>query len=161
MKGEAKRPEAAKVLCGNSGAGVDWLVENLNLGLSLLALLGGQPAPRTYRGKEHFPGMTIAYRSSRLWVIPCRCSTIPLWKIRLASYQVIRSLGNSVQLQFDTVMANKTCELPRAQNSNLSTSDPRGSIKYPRHVSGGNAATPPRQGGVHRNRHPDSSNLKS
>merc|ERR1712194_824861 len=61
LKGGAKKPELAKVLCGNSGADVDWLVEEFNLDLSLLARLGGHSAPRTHRGKERFPGMTITY----------------------------------------------------------------------------------------------------
>merc|ERR1712176_257155 len=61
LKGGAKRPEVAKVLCGNSGADVDWLVEKFNRDLSLVARLGGHSAPRTHRGKERFPGMTITY----------------------------------------------------------------------------------------------------
>merc|ERR1712187_84968 len=32
-----------------------------DLDLSLLARLGGHSAPRTHRGKERFPGMTITY----------------------------------------------------------------------------------------------------
>merc|ERR1711972_113450 len=59
LKGGAKRPEVAKVLCGNSGADVDWLVEKFDLDLSLVARLGGHSAPRTHRGAERFPGMTI------------------------------------------------------------------------------------------------------
>merc|ERR1740120_301668 len=61
LKGGAKKPELVKVLCGNSGEDVDWLVEKFNLDLSLLARLGGHSAPRTHRGKERFPGMTITY----------------------------------------------------------------------------------------------------
>merc|ERR1712107_281625 len=61
LKGGAKRPEVVKVLCGNSGADVDWLVDEFDLDLSLLARLGGHSAPRTHRGKERFPGMTITY----------------------------------------------------------------------------------------------------
>merc|ERR1719198_1699357 len=61
LKGGAKKPEVVKVLCGNSGADVDWLVEKFDLDLSLLARLGGRSAPRTHRGKERFPGMTITY----------------------------------------------------------------------------------------------------
>merc|ERR1712051_1002205 len=61
LKGGAKRPDVVKVLCGNSGADVDWLVEKFNLDLSLVARLGGHSAPRTHRGKERFPGMTITY----------------------------------------------------------------------------------------------------
>merc|ERR1740120_522135 len=61
LKGGAKKPEGVKVLCGNSGIDVDWLVEKFNLDLSLVARLGGHSAPRTHRGKERFPGMTITY----------------------------------------------------------------------------------------------------
>jgi len=61
LKGGAKRPEVVKVLCGNSGADVDWLVEKFDLDLSLVARLGGHSAPRTHRGAERFPGMTITY----------------------------------------------------------------------------------------------------
>merc|ERR1712127_701197 len=61
LKGGAKRPEVVKVLCGNSGEDVDWLVEKFNLDLSLVARLGGHSMPRTHRGKERFPGMTITY----------------------------------------------------------------------------------------------------
>ena len=42
-------------------AKVDWLVDKFDLDMSLLARLGGHSAPRTHRGKEHFPGMTITY----------------------------------------------------------------------------------------------------
>merc|ERR1712087_765323 len=61
LKGGAKKPEIAKVLCQNSGADVDWLVEKFDLDLSLVALLGGHSMPRTHRGAERFPGMTITY----------------------------------------------------------------------------------------------------
>ena len=60
-KGGAKRPEVAKVLCGNSGADVDWLMDKFNLDLSLVARMGGHSVPRCHRGKERFPGMTITY----------------------------------------------------------------------------------------------------
>merc|ERR1719305_2216446 len=61
LKGGAKRPELAKVLCENSGADVDWLMDTFDLDLSLVARLGGHSEPRTHRGKERFPGMTITY----------------------------------------------------------------------------------------------------
>merc|ERR1712136_677436 len=61
LKGGAKKPELAKVLCENSGADVEWLMDKFNLDLSLVARLGGHSAPRTHRGKERFPGMTITY----------------------------------------------------------------------------------------------------
>merc|ERR1712194_523535 len=61
LKGGAKKPEVVKVLRGNSGIDVDWLVDKFNLDLSLVARLGGHSMPRTHRGKERFPGMTITY----------------------------------------------------------------------------------------------------
>merc|ERR1712038_1895935 len=61
LKGGAKKPEIAKVLCANSGTDVDWLVDKFDLDLSLVARLGGHSQPRTHRGKERFPGMTITY----------------------------------------------------------------------------------------------------
>merc|ERR1712134_81901 len=61
LKGGAKKPEVAKVLCQESGPGVDWLMDKFELDLSLLARLGGHSMPRTHRGKERFPGMTITY----------------------------------------------------------------------------------------------------
>merc|ERR1711972_791421 len=61
LKGGAKRPEIAKVLCANSGPDVDWLMDQFDLDLSLIARLGGHSMPRTHRGKERFPGMTITY----------------------------------------------------------------------------------------------------
>lgn len=61
IKGGSKRPEVAKILCQNSGKDVDWLIEKFDLDLSLLARLGGHSQPRTHRGKERFPGMTITY----------------------------------------------------------------------------------------------------
>merc|ERR1712066_392013 len=61
LKGGAKKPEIVKVLCENSGRDVEWLMDKFNLDLSLVARLGGHSAPRTHRGKERFPGMTITY----------------------------------------------------------------------------------------------------
>jgi flavocytochrome c len=51
----------AKVLCTNSGPSVDWLMDKFDLDLSLIARLGGHSMPRTHRGKERFPGMTITF----------------------------------------------------------------------------------------------------
>merc|ERR1712232_153460 len=61
LKGGAKRPEIARGLCQNSAGDVDWLMDKFDLDLSLLARLGGHSHPRTHRGKERFPGMTITY----------------------------------------------------------------------------------------------------
>jgi len=55
------RPELVKVLTGNSASAVEWLQDRFALDLSLVSQLGGHSFPRTHRGKERFPGMTITY----------------------------------------------------------------------------------------------------
>jgi len=55
------RPELVQVLTGHSAPAVEWLQNKFNLDLSLVSRLGGHSFPRTHRGKERFPGMTITY----------------------------------------------------------------------------------------------------
>jgi flavocytochrome c len=55
------RPELARVLTGESAPAVEWLQKVFKLDLSLVSRLGGHSFPRTHRGKERFPGMTITY----------------------------------------------------------------------------------------------------
>nr|CAG8463483.1 6911_t:CDS:2 [Entrophospora candida]CAG8466659.1 9886_t:CDS:2 [Entrophospora candida] len=55
------RPELINVLTGNSAPAVEWLQNKFKLDLSLVSRLGGHSEPRTHRGKEMFPGMTITY----------------------------------------------------------------------------------------------------
>lgn len=55
------RPDLIKVLTGRSSSAVEWLQEKFELDLSLVSRLGGHTFPRTHRGKEQFPGMTITY----------------------------------------------------------------------------------------------------
>ena len=52
LKGGAKKPEVAKMLCENSGADVECLMDKFNLDLSLVARFGGHSARRQQRGKE-------------------------------------------------------------------------------------------------------------
>lgn len=61
MRGGAKRPDLVKVLCEESAPAVDWIVDAFGVDLSLVSRLGGHSQPRTHRGKERFPGMTITY----------------------------------------------------------------------------------------------------
>merc|ERR1719337_600558 len=61
MRGGAKRPDLVKVLCHESAPGVDWIVDKFGVDLSLVSRMGGHSQPRTHRGKERFPGMTITY----------------------------------------------------------------------------------------------------
>jgi len=61
MRGGAKRPDLVEVLTGESAPSVDWLSDKFKIDLSLVARLGGHSNPRTHRGKERFPGMTITY----------------------------------------------------------------------------------------------------
>merc|ERR550537_484680 len=61
MRGGAKRPDLVNVLCNESAPSVDWIVDRFGVDLSLVSRLGGHSMPRTHRGKERFPGMTITY----------------------------------------------------------------------------------------------------
>ncbi len=45
----------------NSAPAVEWLSSRFNLDLSIVNRLGGHTHPRTHRGPERFPGMTITY----------------------------------------------------------------------------------------------------
>ncbi|KAF9087031.1 hypothetical protein BGX29_001090, partial [Mortierella sp. GBA35] len=58
---EMLRPDLVKVLTGRSASAVEWLQEKFGLDLSLVSRLGGHSFPRTHRGKEKMPGMTITY----------------------------------------------------------------------------------------------------
>eukprot|EP01083_Nonionella_stella_P012197 34604_1 len=49
------------VLVDTSADCVHWLIDKFGLDLTLLGQLGGHSFPRTHRGKERFPGMTITY----------------------------------------------------------------------------------------------------
>jgi flavocytochrome c len=62
-KGQKDAPAypLAKVLTFGSGPAVEWLIDSFGLDLSLVSRLGGHSEPRTHRGKERFPGMTITY----------------------------------------------------------------------------------------------------
>ena len=60
--GSSTHGDFSQVVAPRAGlAKVDWLVDKFDLDMSLLARLGGHSAPRTHRGKERFPGMTITY----------------------------------------------------------------------------------------------------
>merc|ERR1712004_308461 len=61
MRGGASRPDLVKVLCEESAPAVDWITDAFGVDLSLVSRLGGHSQPRTHRGKERFPGMTITY----------------------------------------------------------------------------------------------------
>ena len=51
----------SSVMAKESGPAVEWLINSFGLDLSLVSRLGGHSQPRTHRGKERFPGMTITY----------------------------------------------------------------------------------------------------
>jgi len=61
MRGGASRPDLVKVLVNESAPSVDWIQDKFGVDLSLVSRLGGHSMPRTHRGKERFPGMTITY----------------------------------------------------------------------------------------------------
>lgn len=51
---------------------VDWLINAFGLDLSLVSRLGGHSEPRTHRGKERFPGMTITYALMEKFELACK-----------------------------------------------------------------------------------------
>ncbi|KAJ3264047.1 hypothetical protein HDU77_009455 [Chytriomyces hyalinus] len=55
------QPALTKVLTYQSGSAVEWIADSFKVDLSLVSRLGGHSHPRTHRGKEMFPGMTITY----------------------------------------------------------------------------------------------------
>merc|ERR1711979_111249 len=61
IRGGASRPDLVNVLCNESAPAVDWIIDSFGVDLSLVSRLGGHSMPRTHRGKERFPGMTITY----------------------------------------------------------------------------------------------------
>ncbi len=58
---ELARPELIKVMTNESADSVHWLEDSFGLDMGVLGRLGGHSFPRTHRGKEQFPGMTITY----------------------------------------------------------------------------------------------------
>merc|ERR1711904_62450 len=60
-RGGASREDLIKVLTHESASGVEWPMDAFDLDLSLVSRMGGHSNPRTHRGKEKFPGMTITY----------------------------------------------------------------------------------------------------
>merc|ERR1712217_724717 len=61
MRGGASRPDLVQVLCNERAPAGEWIVDKFGVDLSLVSRLGGHSMPRTHRGKERFPGMTITY----------------------------------------------------------------------------------------------------
>ena len=55
------QPALTKVLTYESASAVEWIQDKIKVDLSLVARLGGHSQPRTHRGGEQFPGMTITY----------------------------------------------------------------------------------------------------
>ncbi|KAJ3307812.1 hypothetical protein HDU76_004354 [Blyttiomyces sp. JEL0837] len=55
------QPALTKVLTYQSGSAVEWISDKFQVDLSLVSRLGGHSQPRTHRGTEKFPGMTITY----------------------------------------------------------------------------------------------------
>jgi len=58
---ELARPELIRVLTNESAECVHWLIDKFGLDMSVMGRLGGHSFPRTHRGQEKFPGMTITY----------------------------------------------------------------------------------------------------
>ncbi|KAI8847946.1 FAD binding domain-containing protein [Chytridium lagenaria] len=92
------QPHLTKVLTYQSGAAVEWISEKFQVDLSLVSRLGGHSQPRTHRGKEMFPGMTITYAlMEKLEDIakaePHRAKVVK----KAAAYELIRDAKGTVE----------------------------------------------------------------
>jgi len=92
--GKLKEPSPLmKVLTSDSAPAVEWLIEKFGLDLSLISQLGGHSFPRTHRGKEKFPGMTITYALMEKFEEICTAHPDKAQVITLA--RVVRLLQDS------------------------------------------------------------------
>merc|ERR1719163_2557397 len=101
LKGGAKKPEVAKVLCYESGPGVDWLVDKFELDLSLIARMGGHSVPRCHRGKERFPGMTITYALMQRFEKLCETSDRAKILNKARVFKLITNAGGIVGCEYE------------------------------------------------------------
>jgi flavocytochrome c len=97
-----------KVLTYQSGSAVEWLQDQFNLDLSLVSRLGGHSYPRTHRGKERFPGMTITYAlmeklEELALKMPGRVRLIKKAKVT----KVIMENGEAVGVEYDDGQVKK------------------------------------------------------
>jgi hypothetical protein len=58
---QGARPALIKALTHQSASAISWLQDSFDLDLSIVNRLGAHSFPRTHRGSERFPGMTITY----------------------------------------------------------------------------------------------------
>ena len=65
-------PSLTKVLTHQSGDAVEWIQDKFKVDLSLVSRLGGHSQPRTHRGTEQFPGMTITYALMSTYEDACK-----------------------------------------------------------------------------------------
>merc|ERR1711988_140779 len=106
LKGGAKKPEVAKVLCFESGPGVDRLVDKFELDLSLIARMGGHSVPRCHRGKERFPGMTITYALVQAYEKICETSERARMINKARVHDLLVNEGNVVGCVYEKAGAN-------------------------------------------------------
>lgn len=107
-----------KVLTNQSGPAVEWLMDSFNLDLSLVSQLGGHSFPRTHRGKERFPGMTITYALMEKWSVEerselcccCHCITKQLADARSVLVCVFLGTISLALIQ----LALALCRTPRS-----------------------------------------------
>ncbi len=92
----------AEVLTGDSAPAIEWLIKSFGLDLSLVSRLGGHSFPRTHRGKERFPGMTITYAlMEKLEAIaekePSRAKVV----VKARVYEIISENGEAVGVKYE------------------------------------------------------------
>jgi aspartate oxidase len=80
----------------NSGSAVEWIQEKFKVDLSLVSRLGGHSQPRTHRGTEQFPGMTITYALMSTYEDLCKSNPERATLIKKANVKRLIKEGNTV-----------------------------------------------------------------
>jgi flavocytochrome c len=89
-------PALTKVLTFQSGSAVEWIQDKFKVDLSLVSRLGGHSQPRTHRGTEQFPGMTITYALMSTYEDLCKSNPERARLIKKAKVTKLIKEGNIV-----------------------------------------------------------------
>lgn len=88
-------------MCEESAPAVEWLIRSFGLDLSLVSRLGGHSFPRTHRGTERFPGMTITYAlMEKLEDISAKTPTRAKIIVKARATELIKENGHIVGVKY-------------------------------------------------------------
>ncbi len=106
-------PPLTKVLTFQSGSAVEWIQDSFGVDLSLVSRLGGHSQPRTHRGKEMFPGMTITYALMEKYEDLCKAHPDKYQIVKKAAVtNVIMKDGKAVGVEYTHEGQKKTAHGP-------------------------------------------------